>query len=163
MSMVALLRSISPDELNLSLGNPTLLKGLLDWEEGQSSAERFCLLEKTQFAILFLLTGDAWDTYTPLTAAIYGSHEAGLMLPAGPLMYLTPEEVRGVASELSSIKREEMAKRYSPERLTEAGIYPGIWHTDPEALTSVLNDYDTLVAFYTRAADLGEAMLLHIG
>lgn len=56
-----------------------------------------------------------------------------------------------------------MAKRFSPERLTEAGVYPNIWNQDADSLTWVLNDYDALVAFYTRAADLGEAVLLHVG
>ena len=163
MSMVAVLRSVSPDELKQCLADPRLVKAYLEWNEDQSTALRSCHLEKTQFAIHFLLTGDQCATDSRLSAAIYGNHEIGPMQPAGPIMYLTPEEVRIVASELSLIEREEMAKRFSPERLTEAGVYPNIWREDADSLTCVLDDYDALVAFYTRAADLGEAVLLHIG
>jgi Domain of unknown function (DUF1877) len=163
MSIVAVLRSITPEELERSLAHPGWASRLMASRQDPSTAARYCFLEKTQFAIHFLLTGNVQGTDSPLSGAIYGSHELGPMQPRGPIMYLTPEEVRDIASELASTTREEIERRFSPERLSEAGIYPNIWRDDPEALTSVLTDYDNLVAFYARAAGAGEAVVLQIG
>jgi hypothetical protein len=85
------------------------------------------------------------------------------MLPAGPITYVAPDEVRAIALELASIPCHQMAGRFSAQLLSEAGVYPDIWRDDPDALTSVLNDYDALIRFYSRAADVGNAVLLIMG
>jgi Domain of unknown function (DUF1877) len=61
------------------------------------------------------------------------------------------------------VPREELARRYSPGRLTQAGVYPNVWHEDKDALDWLLDEYDDLAAFYARAAERGEAVLLYIG
>ena len=113
MSMIAVLRSISPEALERSLAHPDSFRLLLSCEEAISRPEQFCTLEKTWQAIHFLLTGDTSDVDIFLSAAIYGSRESGLELPAGPVMYLSAEEVRGVATELNSINRDEISTSFS--------------------------------------------------
>lgn len=46
-------------------------------------------------------------------------------------------------------------------RLTAAGVYPEDWD-DPDALPWLLTTFDQLVAFYRRAADRGNGVLLTI-
>ncbi len=163
MSVVAVLKSITPADLERTLADPAVVGDLLSDGDRGRSPEDWCHLEKTQDAIHFLLTGDRWPTESVLSSAIYGIDATGFTSAAGPVMYLAPQGVGAVAAELTSIPREEIIKRYSPERLTEAAVYPNVWYDDPSALASVMADYDALVSFYLRAAALEKAVLIHIG
>jgi hypothetical protein len=161
--MIAELRSVSPKLLEQALADTAILEALLDGNDPSGPSGGHCELEKSQYALHFLLTGGLRETDSPLSAAIYGCHEAGLIRPAGPVMYLRPEEVRDVSSQLSEVPRDELARRYSSERLTQAGVYPNVWYEDAEARDWLLAEYDALTAFYARAAEQGEAVLLYIG
>jgi hypothetical protein len=161
--MDAVFRSVSPRRLEQALADTALLEALLDGNDAPGSSGGHCYLEKSRDAIHFLLTAESQATGSPLSAAIHGCHEVGLDRPAGPVRYLSPEEVRDLSSRLSEVPREELARRYSPARLTQAGVYPNVWHEDADALDWLLDEYDALTAFYARAAQRDEAVLLYIG
>jgi hypothetical protein len=90
--------------------------------------------------------------------AILGGTEIGDDTGYGPPRYLTPEEVCRVAAALNATSRETLAERYDAEAMNRAEIYPFVW--DASGPGYLLHAYDELVAFYTRAAADGRAVLI---
>ena len=66
-----------------------------------------------------------------------------------------------IAKLLSKETPEVLAKRYDPQALERADIYPdGIWVREgPEAWKYVLAFYKQLVLFYQQAAERGDAVV----
>jgi hypothetical protein len=73
-------------------------------------------------------------------------------------------EVKAIAKLLEETTPEMLKARYKPKEMTRANVYPGvIWERDgDEALQYLLEYYAKLVAFYKRAAQQGQAVILVI-
>ncbi|MDB5873663.1 MAG: hypothetical protein JWQ07_3105 [Ramlibacter sp.] len=77
---------------------------------------------------------------------------------------LPPSTVKQIAKLLQSQTPEVLSARYDPKAMESAKIYPDmIWVREgPEALKYLLQFYSQLVAFYSGAAERGDAVLLVI-
>jgi hypothetical protein len=126
------------------------------------SAAGSLYLEKRWHVLHFLLTGETWEIGTPLSRAIFGRIEIGedIGYGGGPARFLTPDDVRGVTSTLSSLTHEELRQRFDPKRLAEAEIYPGNW--EDWEVDWIIEDFDRFAAYYRNAAECGNGMLMAI-
>ena len=121
-------------------------------------------MDKEWHGLHFLLTGDAWSTRGPYGQVILGGKNIGPDLGYGPARVLTAAQVKEIASKLRALSEDELKRRYDPEKMTEAQIYPEIiWKREGQAaLLWLLEGYRQLLAFCVRAAAEGNAVLLAI-
>jgi hypothetical protein len=151
-----MLAQITPDELSAMQTDP-------DHVPAKGKVPGPCSLEKMWQAVHFLITGQEWEGDPPLSFAVLGHEEIGDDGGYGPARYLTPEEVRSVSAALSTITTEELRRRFDPEALEAAQIYPNVWDEDPDDLFEEIESYfSELVAYYRDAASRGNAMLCAI-
>jgi hypothetical protein len=163
MSMIANYRHIAPEQLDYLLAHPDEIGDFLYEETGDNpSRNREIDIDKAWHSIHFMLTGDPWGGAPPLANAVLGGTALGDEdVGYGPARYLTSDEVNEVAGALSAIPPTDLARRYKPDALTRADIYPNIWQREGQgALDYLLEYYDQLVGFFQEASGLGHAMLL---
>jgi hypothetical protein len=118
-------------------------------------------LHKSWYCLHFLLTGKSWDPAEPsLGNAISGGSELpdrqGIM-GYGPARYLTPLQVREVASALASFPVEERVEAFDPEFAHKQKVY--VPHHEKEEL---LYYYGLLRDFYLDASRKNNAVLLWV-
>jgi hypothetical protein len=116
-------------------------------------------LEKSWHVLHYLLTGKAEDAPPPFGNAILGGQEIGDDLGYGPARFLTPEQVRDVASALASLAKEDLARRFDLDAMMKAKIYPV---RDESELELAQEYFEPLSRYYSDAAAAGNAMLLYI-
>lgn len=116
-------------------------------------------LEKSWHVLHYLLTGKAEEAPPPLGNAILGGKEIGPDLGYGPARFLEPDQVREVASALSSITSEDLAKRFDLQAMIAANIYPV---RDESELPLAQDCFQHLADYYSEAAAAGNAMLLYV-
>jgi hypothetical protein len=164
MGMVACLASISPGEQERLRAEPDLIEGFLSPDGGEGEPEHYVELDKAWHGIHYLLTGDVDGGPEPLAWAVLGGDEVGEDVGYGPARFLTPQEVKQVASAIGSLSAEALVARYEPKAMAQAGVYPQvIWVREgQQALEYVLEYYQKLVAFYREAADRGDGAVLWI-
>jgi hypothetical protein len=118
-------------------------------------------LYKSWHCLHFLLTGKSWEpAEPPLGNAITGDAELPdrqRIMGYGPARYLTPIQVREVASALASYPAEEKAEAFDPEFADKQEVY--LPQHDKEEL---LYYFGLLRDFYQDAAHRGHAMLLWV-
>jgi hypothetical protein len=121
-------------------------------------------LDKAWHGIHYLLTGSAESNDTLASKVIMGGQDIGPDRGYGPAQLLMPGEVKEIAKLLEQTTIETLRARYKPKEMTRARIYPEmIWERDGEdALRYVLENYKKLAAFYERAAERGQAVILAI-
>ena len=154
-------------EGHVDLGaNQELMNELKAWAEQRKAevGDTEIDLDKAWHGIHYLLTGSA-ETYGTLASkVIMGGEDIGPDQGYGPAQLLYPEEVKAIAQLLEQTTPEMLRGRFKPKEMTRADVYPGvIWERDgDEALEYVLDSYKKLVAFYKRAAERGQAVILAI-
>ena len=121
-------------------------------------------LDKAWDGIHYLLTGSVEPNNTLASEVIMGGKSIGPDRGYGPAQLLNPAEVKAIAHLLEETSADMLRQRFNPKEMTQKGVYPAvIWERDgEEALTYVLNYYKELVAFYTRAAERGQAVVYEI-
>jgi|SRR5271165_3004905 len=120
-------------------------------------------LEKSWHVLHYLLTGKAEDAPPPFGNAILGGQEIGDDLGYGPARFLTPEQVRHVASALASVTKEDLAHRFDLDAMTKAHIYPVHGASADESELELAQEYFELLSrYYAEAAAAGNAMLLYV-
>jgi len=121
-------------------------------------------LDKSWHAIHFLLTGSAWEGDGTLSFLLQGGTDVeGIDAGYGPPRLLTSEEVAEVSQALTAVSPEELRRRFDPEALQEADIYPNIWMRDPkedDTLGYVLEYYDQLRNFIATANRKGMGLIV---
>lgn len=124
-------------------------------------------LYKDWHVLHYILTGKSWEPVdSPLGRAIMGGTELPDTLRVmgyGPATYLTPSQVREVASALSDFPFAERAITYDHIAADAAKVYPHRHPNEPlaEDEKQVLIDYFNLLRdFYADAAKKGNAMIL---
>jgi hypothetical protein len=163
MSMIANFVAITSDQLQNLIADPDSVTRLLYPDNEAGEPEGHLDIDKAWQGIHFLLTGDAWEGPAPWALAVMGGTEIGEDAGYGPARYLRPDQVREVADALTSLPREEIAQRYAPAEMEEAGVYPEIWVRDgDQALGYLLEYYDLLVEFYQQAASKRCAVLQYL-
>jgi hypothetical protein len=117
-------------------------------------------LDKLWHGVHWILTGTAWDTRGALGKAVLGGEEFGDDGGYGPARLLAPEAVAEVAAALASLDDDGLRRRFDPDAMTEAGIYPGLWRGEPGlGETSLLPLARDLRRFYADAAAHGRWVL----
>jgi len=122
-------------------------------------------LDKTWAGIHFLLTGEAEPgrrrSTTPLGWALGGSEPAieGTPYEVAPRV-VGEQAVASVAAALAGIDPDELRRRFDPDALADADVYPPRLWRQPDALDDLLTGFADLVWFYKRAAALGRAVLV---
>jgi hypothetical protein len=122
-------------------------------------------IDRTWAGIHFLLTGEpepgGTPSTTPLGWALGGSEPAveGTPYEVAPRV-VGEQAVASVSAALSGIDTDELRRRFDPDALADADVYPPrLWH-QPDALDDLLTSFGDLVWFYRRAAALGRAVLI---
>lgn len=118
-------------------------------------------LEKSWHVLHYLLTGKADEAEAPLGNALLGGNEIGDDLGYGPARFLTPEQVREVATALAKISKEDLHRRFNLEAMIAANIYPCKPNGEDE-LELAQHYFEHLSNYYSDAAATGNAMLLWI-
>jgi hypothetical protein len=90
-------------------------------------------------------------------AVLGGSELTDEDLGHGPARYLEPAEVAAVAEALSRVSAEELWSRFDESRVVAEEVY---WSADPEGREYALENYRALRAFFDRAAEAGDAVIL---
>lgn len=116
-------------------------------------------LEKSWHVLHYLLTGKTQEAAPPLGDAILGGKEIGGDLGYGPARFLTPQQVREVATALASISTDTLKSRFDLKTMIAARIYAC---KDKGELDLAQDYFKHLSRYYTEAAANGNAMLLYI-
>jgi hypothetical protein len=118
-------------------------------------------LHKSWHCLHFLLTGKGWEPADPpLGNAIMGGTELPdrqRVMGYGPARYLTPLQVREVASALASFPVEERAEAFDPEFAHKQKVY--VPHHEKAEL---LYYFGLLRDFYLDASGKNNAILLWV-
>lgn len=164
MGMYAYLISVTPDHLREVIADPDADEDGLYPEPEAFAAGDALDLGKAWDGLHFLLTDGTRDEDSPLGQAVRGGEpiaeydeDKNLY---GPPRALQPSEVKAVADALAALPADVLRQRFGDgSRLTTEGVYPEDW-ADPDALPWLLTTFAQLVAFYRRAADRGNAVLV---
>lgn len=111
-------------------------------------------LEKAWAGIEFLLGGEPDALGTSCWQLAGTTDEV-------PPRVIGEEAVAAVAHALVRISPDELRRRFDPDALVQADVYPpALWHQE-DALEYLLERFADLVWFYKRAAALGWAVLVY--
>jgi hypothetical protein len=90
-------------------------------------------IDKAWHGIHFLLTGSADESARPpLNFLMTGGTEVGEEdVGYGPPRVYTAAETRDIAKALATVSDDELRRRYDPDAMMRAEIYPEIWDRDP--------------------------------
>jgi hypothetical protein len=122
-------------------------------------------LDKDWHGIHFLLTGSAWEGEEPLCYLVKGGEEIG-DVRYGPARALRPIQIEAWANALSAISIDDLRKRYDPEAMNNAGIYPGRWGRATEkggVSKHLLEGYECLRSFLERTKNANKGAIIYFG
>jgi hypothetical protein len=160
MSMVCCLREISDSDIQSLLKDPEQILELLEDDEDEID------LDKAWHGIHFLMTGAAWEGAEPLCYLVSGGHAVGdVDVGYGPARALTSKQVASFDTALSGITADELGKRFDPQAMAKAEIYPEIWgrHSEEEDNLAYLLDYfDEMKIFVAKTREQGKGMLVYL-
>jgi hypothetical protein len=89
-------------------------------------------IDKSWHGIHFLLTGRADEGDTPLDFLLAGGAEVGDEdVGYGPARVFTSAETKRIATALAALSDDELKRRFAPDAMMKAEIYPEIWDRDP--------------------------------
>jgi hypothetical protein len=146
--------------------NQELMNELKAWAEQRKAevGDTEVDLDKAWHGIHYLLTGSPEPNGTLASRVIMGGEDIGPDQGYGPAHLLKPDEVKAIAHLLEQTTPEMLRERFKPKEMTRADVYPTvIWEREgDEALEYLLDNYKNLVAFYKRAAERGQAVILAI-
>lgn len=122
-----------------------------------------CDLEKVWHGLHFLLTGTAWEGEEPACYLVRGGEELGDSEEFGYSMIqaLSPARVQQFAALLNSLPREELERRFDPERMMALKIYPEVWRRDSER-TYLFEAFDALRTFVNTLAAGGDGAIVYL-
>lgn len=90
---------------------------------------------------------------------ILGGKEIGADVGYGPARYLEPSEVQEIAKTLKNVSEKELARRFDLKAMIAANVYAC---RDEGELALAQHYFTHIVAYYTDAAERGDAMLLYL-
>jgi hypothetical protein len=176
MSMIGNLRRLRDADLARLLTSPELIGDYLhgdppELEEAEEDAQGFgpyadIDIDKAWHGLHFLLTGDAWGGSFPWSFLIDGGTQVGdVDVGYGPARGFRSSEVKQIADALNSVDPAALAGRFDPEKMARAEVYPGIWdreEDEAENLQYLMNAFEAVRDFITGAAEVDEALLIHL-
>lgn len=161
MGMIGCFAAVSPTTLAELRNNPDDIENYLYPNDGDDEPPNSLDVDKAWHGIHFLLAAASDDGEGPLTMAVLGGEAVGDDMGYGPARFLEADKVKAVSDALQSLGEEAFQRRYAPQAMEQAQIYPDIWVRDgDEALDYILDNYRRMVVFYSDAAQRGDAALL---
>jgi hypothetical protein len=162
MSMIGNLLRVTRKELEEYLKDSSLLEArIYDHEEEDPKLTN---IDKTWDGIIFLLTGQNLENAThPLTKVLFSGQliDEEQDLGYGPGHYLTPEQVKELNTQISTISIEELSKKYDGKKMTELDIYPEVWENEDEV--HYLTEYFQIIQkVYAEASRNEEGIITFI-
>lgn len=128
-------------------------------------ADEFCV-EKAWHGLHFLLTGTEWEGEMPLCFLVTGGETIGDEdLGYGPGRAFSSAQVKELAVALAGVDEAELRRRFDPEKMMAADIYPTIWDRPPEeddTLTWLLGTFTEMRVFVTKAAADGQGLIVYL-
>jgi len=163
MSMICCLIDVDEAQINELLANPDGVDAFVEeWFEGEEI--RGIDLDKAWHAIHFLLTESAWEGEEPLCYLVKSGEEIGDEdVGYCPARALRPNQIADWADALSAISSDDLRKRFDPEAMMKAEIYPEIWDRAPEddgILGYLLEHYEALRSFIERTKNDNKGMII---
>lgn len=120
-------------------------------------------IEKAWHGLHFLFTATADEGTEPACYIVKGGEDLD---DEGFGRALRPAQVKQFADFLTSLIVADLEGRYDAKRMTALEIYPDtIWNRrapDDDSLRWLLDSFQELRAFVTRAADAGDGLVVHI-
>lgn len=164
MSMVACFAALDRETLAKLEANPDSIEDFLYPKNTEGVPPHYMDVDKAWHGIHFVLTGQAEGGPEPLSFAILGGQEFGDDVGYGPARFLTPEQVRLVATALASFGELRFKAGFAPKAMAQAGVYPqAVWVRDgDDALDYLLTSYQRISTFYRAAAARGDCVVLWI-
>lgn len=178
MSVDAYYTQITLEEYIEVFQKPELIDkffGYLDIENKQyaqrvASEGRFYTLGTQWQAMHFLLTGEVAEPRksqitSPLSMAVMGKHPFPHQEWADTVFYLTPNEVKAIAIELTKYSPEQIEKNFEVTKHPSIRVYrtPPIEEWSEYQLQSLMYSYTKFQEFYIKAAKNNNAVLVWIG
>lgn len=163
MGMTAAFVVVSDAELDrINAGNEDIRA--LFHRQLRSRDSSACLdIDKSWAGIHYLLTGSQWGGKPPHSVPILGGTEVGGDLGYGPARLLQPNEVAEASALLASLPVSELKRKFDPNAMAEADIYPNVWAEEgEESFDYLAHWYVELQKFYASAAQAKHGMLLAI-
>ena len=80
----------------------------------------------------------------------------------GPARVLTSGQVRSIATALTPIEPDDVARRVDVRKLDDELIYPGNWQRDGIGVEYVVANYREMRDLIERAAAQGQGLVLYI-
>ena len=89
-------------------------------------------IDKSWHGIHFLLTGGPDEGNAPLDFLVAGGEVVGDEdVGYGPARAFTSTETKAIASALAALSDDDLRRRYAPDAMMKAEIYPEIWDRTP--------------------------------
>jgi hypothetical protein len=89
-------------------------------------------IDKSWHGIHFLLTGSADEGNPPLDFLVGGGEMIGDEdVGYGPARAFRSTETKAIANALAALSDEELQRRFAPQQMMKAEVYPEIWDRDP--------------------------------
>jgi hypothetical protein len=120
-------------------------------------------LDKAWHGIHFLLTGSADGGNAPLDFLVDGGEPVGdIETGLGPSRVFTARETREIAAALAAISDDDLRKRFKPDAMDAADIYPNlVWVRDGDnALEYVMEYFEALRAAVVEAAGAHRGLMV---
>lgn len=101
-------------------------------------------------------------TLAPLLSGAGGAQKTNFEAPLGPASVVTVQQVKELSAWLERIDADELRKRYDPQAMSTAGVYPQIWADDgPAAFDEYLwPHFERLRTFLAEATTAKQCVLV---
>lgn len=158
MGMYCSLYAVSQEEMNRIRFAPEVIDNF-PLDKSKPSAD----LQKAWHGLHYLLTGTGDSGEPPLNFLLLGGEAVGGDCGAGPVRFLSPDEVRKANEALSAIRDDLLWFHFDPEEMTAESIYPEIWEESEEELRDEYTSYfQELKTFLQQATESGLGALIQI-
>ena len=159
--MISILMFASDDEIRQLLENPESICEFIEAERTSTD------LDKAWHGIHWLLTGSADGGDEPLCYLLAGGEPVGdVDVGYGPARALTSGQVASWDGALAQISREELARRFDPQAMLDADIYPETWariiNGEEDTLEYLLQAYGGLRDFVAAARKERSGLLVYL-
>lgn len=163
MGMIANLLRVNENELEKYLKDSSLLENDIYNEDSASKSLQLADIDKSWDGIIFLLTGKSFqDNDDSLMRVLFSGQliDEEQDMGVGPAHYLTPNEVKEIYSQISTVRVEDLKEKYNPIKMDELEVYPNIWKRDDDYGFDYLSRYFLDVQrIYAEASQNNEAII----
>lgn len=163
MGMIANLLRVNENELEKYLKDSSLLENDIYNEDSANKSLQLADIDKSWDGIIFLLTGKGFqDNDDSLMRVLFSGQliDEEQDMGVGPAHYLTPNEVKEIHSQISTVRVEDLKEKYNPIKMDELEVYPNIWKRDADYGFEYLSRYFLdLQRIYAEASQNNEAII----